>query len=56
MRVGRMWNTLKLKISAGVAHDRKERLPGDLAQFCIACPQQNFNLPANWEADYKDKP
>jgi hypothetical protein len=34
----------------GFAHDKdKTPGPGDLAHFCVACPQPGINLPENWQ-------
>jgi hypothetical protein len=40
---------METKRTFGFAHDTDRTPgPGDLAWFCIACPQPGFNLPENW--------
>jgi hypothetical protein len=38
---------------AGVAHrsEQTEMKPGELANFCPACPQPGIKLPDNWHDD-----
>jgi hypothetical protein len=52
MRVSRMWRNLKYRKWHGFAHNKDENPgPGDLALFCVACPQPGINLPDQWEDD-----
>jgi hypothetical protein len=52
MRCSRQWRNIKHRIRAGLAHNLNcERHPGDLALFCVACPQENVNLPLVPERD-----
>ncbi|KAG1880691.1 hypothetical protein C8R48DRAFT_744866 [Suillus tomentosus] len=48
MRVARQWQKLKLLKWNSFGHEEKEVRPGDLALFCLACPQPGINvtLPA----------
>jgi CxC2 like cysteine cluster associated with KDZ transposases len=50
-RMSRLWRWLKKLKWAGVGHrpdGNIETKPGELANFCPACPQPNINLPDNW--------
>lgn len=52
MRVSRMWRNLKYRKWHGFAHSKDVNPgPGDLALFCVACPQPGINLPDRWEDD-----
>ncbi|KAG1787299.1 uncharacterized protein HD556DRAFT_1247044, partial [Suillus plorans] len=53
MRVARQWRKLKLLKWNGFGHEEKEVRPGDLALFCLACPQPGINvtLPAGGTAE-----
>ncbi|KAG1859430.1 hypothetical protein C8R48DRAFT_673972 [Suillus tomentosus] len=44
MRVARQWRKLKLLKWNGFGHEEKEVRPGDLALFCLACPQPGINV------------
>ncbi|KAG1855625.1 hypothetical protein DFJ58DRAFT_716195 [Suillus subalutaceus] len=44
MRVARQWRKLKLLKWNGFGHENKDTKPGDLALFCLACPQPGINL------------
>ncbi|KAG1779892.1 hypothetical protein EV702DRAFT_1043281 [Suillus placidus] len=44
MRVARQWRQLKLLKWNGFGHESKDRKPGDLALFCLACPQPGINV------------
>ncbi|KAG1805128.1 hypothetical protein EV424DRAFT_1474414 [Suillus variegatus] len=46
MRVARQWRKLKLLKRNGFGHEEKEVKPGDLALFCLACPQPGINTPS----------
>jgi len=50
MRVSRQWSHLEILRIFGFGHDTdKIPGPGDLAWFCVACPQQGVNLPDDWQ-------
>jgi hypothetical protein len=52
-RMSRIWRWMKKLKWAGVPY-RPEPLdvkPGELANFCPACPQPGINLPADWPDD-----
>lgn len=55
MRASSQWSYLEMLRIFGFAHD-KDKTPGqgDLAWFCVACPQPGFNLPENWH-EQKDQ-
>ncbi|KAG1889098.1 uncharacterized protein F5891DRAFT_987476 [Suillus fuscotomentosus] len=44
MRVARQWRKLKLLKRNGFGHEEKDVRPGDLALFCLACPQPGINV------------
>ena len=50
MRVSRQWQDLLVRKRFGFGHEM-DKVPceGDLALFCIACPQPRINLPLGWE-------
>ena len=51
-RMSRLWRWMKKLKWAGYGHNGKDPLnvaPGDLANFCPACPQPKINLPADWK-------
>ena len=50
-RIQREWQLLYDLRRFGFGFDGSAREPrlGELAYFCIACPQPGFNLPAEWE-------
>lgn len=54
-RMSRIWRWLKRLKWAGVGHRPRntELVPGELANFCPACPQPGLNLPDNWHEDPK---
>jgi KDZ transposase family protein len=50
-RMSRLWRWMKKLKWAGVAHRPDASLetnPGELANFCPACPQPGINIPENW--------
>jgi hypothetical protein len=49
MRVSRQWRKVQLMHQHGFAPvTGKIPGPGDLAEFCPACPQPGVNLKENW--------
>ena len=53
-RTSRLWRWMKKLKWAGIAHKSVpsvETQPGELANFCPACPQPGINLPDNWSTD-----
>lgn len=53
-RTSRLWRWMKKLKWAGIAHRSHTSLetqPGELANFCPACPQPGINLPDNWSKD-----
>ena len=52
-RMSRIWRWMKKLKWAGVAHRPEETdiKPGELANFCPACPQPGVNLPDDWMDD-----
>ena len=56
LRMARIWRWLKKKKWAGHGHRSEEfskTAPGELANFCPACPQPGINLPHDWKDDPK---
>jgi hypothetical protein len=56
LQVSRQWRHLKYLKWHGFAH--KNTIgpgPGDLATFCVACPQPDVNLPFNWKSISDDE-
>jgi hypothetical protein len=54
LRMSRAWRWLKKMKWAGYGHktaDFNQPTPGELANFCPACPQPSINLPSNWKED-----
>jgi hypothetical protein len=54
LRMARVWRWLKKKKWAGHGHrtgNFTQTGPGELANFCPACPQPGINLPSNWKDD-----
>ncbi|KAG1900018.1 uncharacterized protein F5891DRAFT_980633 [Suillus fuscotomentosus] len=53
MRVARQWRQLKLLKWNGFGYERRRPTSGELALFCLACPQPGINapLPANRHPD-----
>ncbi|KAF8337253.1 hypothetical protein F5887DRAFT_890729 [Amanita rubescens] len=54
LRMSRLWRWLKKKKWAGHRHRDcafHQESPGELANFCPACPQPGINLPDNWKND-----
>lgn len=50
-RMSRLWRWTKKLKWAGMAHRTNFTIdpkPGELANFCPACPQPGINLPENW--------
>jgi CxC2 like cysteine cluster associated with KDZ transposases len=54
-RMSRIWRWLKKLKWAGVAHrsETGDLKPGELANFCPACPQPGINLPDDWPDDHE---
>ncbi|KAF8799516.1 hypothetical protein BYT27DRAFT_7263821 [Phlegmacium glaucopus] len=53
-RISHIWRWLKKLKWAGFAHKSEETTsakPGELANFCPACPQPGINLPGEWLLD-----
>ena len=49
MRASTQWCYLEVLRTFGFAHDKdKTPGPGDLAWFCVACPQPGVNLLLDW--------
>ncbi|KAG1717571.1 hypothetical protein EDB19DRAFT_1653013, partial [Suillus lakei] len=53
MRVARQWRQLKLLKWNGHGHESKDRKLGDLALFCMACPQPGINVTLPLEDEQK---
>jgi hypothetical protein len=53
LRMSHLWRWLKKKKWAGHGHKPtpSQPAPGELANFCPACPQPGINLPVNWKND-----
>ena len=54
LRMARVWRWLKKKKWAGHSHrsgNFTQTAPGELVNFCPACPQPGVNLPSNWKND-----
>ena len=54
LRISPVWRWLKKKKWAGHGHmlsKFNQVAPGELANFCPACPQPGINLPADWIHD-----
>ena len=53
-RMSRLWRWMKKLKWSGVAHKNAsitDIQPGELANFCPACPQPGINLPPDWPTD-----
>lgn len=53
-RMSRLWRWMKKLKWAGMAHRTDFTIdpkPGELANFCPACPQPGINLSENWQSD-----
>ncbi|KAF8952217.1 hypothetical protein BDZ97DRAFT_2066652 [Flammula alnicola] len=53
-RMSRLWRWMKKLKWAGYGHNGKDPMnvgPGELANYCPACPQPGINLPDNWKED-----
>ena len=53
-RLSRLWRWVKKLRWAGYAQEVGQPItpnPGELGNFCPACPQVGFNLPADWKDD-----
>ncbi|KAF8799621.1 hypothetical protein BYT27DRAFT_7227787 [Phlegmacium glaucopus] len=53
-RLSRLWRWVKKLKWAGFGHkdvNPMDVAPGELAVFCLACPQPGINLPDNWLMD-----
>ena len=54
MRASRQWRDLMNRKHFGFGHDTGVTPgPGDLALFCVACPQPGINMPVNWHDHYE---
>lgn len=52
MRISRQWNDLTVRKRFGFGHNVSQHPgKGDLALFCVACPQPQINLPLTWSVD-----
>src|SRR5882724_7165191 len=52
LRVSWQWQNLQALKRFGFGHGQnQDPVPGDLALFCLACPQPGINLPEGWEYD-----
>ena len=51
LRALRQWRNVELRKRAGFAYIDAEPGPGELVEFCSACPQDGFNLRENWQDD-----
>ncbi|KAG2057847.1 hypothetical protein BDR06DRAFT_877301, partial [Suillus hirtellus] len=55
MWVFRIWRDLMNRIWFGFGHETdRSPAPGDLALYCLACPQPGINLPSSWKDSYDD--
>lgn len=51
-RATREWRRIKLHREFGYGHDLSQKPSnGDLASFCVACPQPEINLHPDWKSD-----
>ena len=53
-RMSRLWRWMKKLKWAGMAHRPDFTIdpePGELANFCPACPQPGINIPENWHLE-----
>ena len=53
-RMSRLWRWMKKLKWAGYGHNGKNPRnvePGELANYCLACPQPSVNLPEDWKQD-----
>lgn len=53
-RLGRLWRWMKKLRGAGFGHNGKDPMnvdPGELANYCPACPQPGKNLRDDWKTD-----
>jgi hypothetical protein len=53
-RMSRLWRWMKRQKWAGYGHKTADPMkpePGELVQFCPACPQDGINIPINWRND-----
>ena len=53
-RMTRLWRWIKKLKWAGYGHNGKRPShvePGELANYCPACPQPGINLPEDWKND-----
>lgn len=53
-RMSRLWRWMKKLKWAGYGHNGKNPTnvaPGELANYCPACPQPGINLPEDWKDD-----
>ncbi|KDQ65213.1 hypothetical protein JAAARDRAFT_118041, partial [Jaapia argillacea MUCL 33604] len=52
MRCSQQWRHLKTLKWQGFGYGPfREPGPGELALFCLVCPQVGVNLPDNWEEE-----
>ncbi|KAF9470552.1 hypothetical protein BDN70DRAFT_821224 [Pholiota conissans] len=53
-RMTRLWRWTSKLIRAGFGHEERDPMnpnPGELANYCPACPQQGKNLAEDWRTD-----
>lgn len=53
-RLSRLWRWMKKLKWAGFGHKEADPMnvsPGELSNFCPACPQPGINLPEDWQTD-----
>jgi CxC2 like cysteine cluster associated with KDZ transposases len=53
-RMSRLWRWMKKLKWAGLAHRPDFTIdpePGELSNFCPACPQPGINIPKNWDSE-----
>jgi hypothetical protein len=54
LRLSRLWRWIKKLKWSGFGHQKEDPTTpkyGELANFCLACPQPGINLPLNWKDD-----
>lgn len=55
LRVSKVWADIQTRIKFGFGFKKEEKPgDGDLALFCVSCPQSDYNLPDGWE-QFKDQ-
>jgi hypothetical protein len=53
-RLSRAWRWMKKQKWAGLGSDHSDPVlpkPGELGNFCAACPQSGINMPSDWKDD-----